>query len=161
MQDVLQRAGSPGPFAEGAALPIPATIGGHVKAGFEAVKLAFADNYAKGLERNSQCAVYHKGELVVDLWGSTDLPGMSTAPPSGYDGTLTMCTASCLLDVPTYRQATYCVTQEIHSRSYSALRRRWPPSAWPSLSTEATAATTTPSARLGRSLPRRGSIGLQ
>ena len=41
MQDVLQRAGSPGPFAEGAALPISATIGGYVKPGFEKVKEAF------------------------------------------------------------------------------------------------------------------------
>lgn len=109
-QDVLQRAGSLGPFAEGAALPISATIGGHVKAGFEKVKVAFADNYAKGLERNSQCAVYHKGELVVDLWGSTDLPGMSTAPPSGYDGTLAMRTVSRLLDPSTYCQDTCCFT---------------------------------------------------
>jgi CubicO group peptidase (beta-lactamase class C family) len=85
-EDVLQRAGSPGPFAEGAELPIPATIGGYVKPGFERVKEAFAENYAKGLERNSQCAAYVKGELVVDLWGSSELPGMSTAPPSGYGG---------------------------------------------------------------------------
>jgi CubicO group peptidase (beta-lactamase class C family) len=83
--DVLERAGALGPFAEGHTGDVPATVGGYVKPGFEAVKQAFAANYSKGLERNSQCAAYFKGELVVDLYGSSDLPGMSTAPPSGYD----------------------------------------------------------------------------
>lgn len=47
----------------------PAEIHGFVKEGFEAVREAFAENFAKRREIGAACSVYHKGEKVVDLWG--------------------------------------------------------------------------------------------
>ncbi|HSK73230.1 MAG TPA: serine hydrolase domain-containing protein [Pyrinomonadaceae bacterium] len=44
-------------------------IHGFVKPGFEAVREAFAENFAKRREIGAACSVYHKGEKVVDLWG--------------------------------------------------------------------------------------------
>ena len=61
------------------------TIGGTVAPGYEPVKAAFAGNFELGLERDSQLCIYHKGERVVDLWGSCNEPGVSTAPAEGYD----------------------------------------------------------------------------
>ena len=37
--------------------------------GFEAVREAFADNFARRGELGGACCVYHRGEKVVDLWG--------------------------------------------------------------------------------------------
>ena len=36
---------------------------------FEAVRAAFADNFAQGREVGASFAAYHRGEKVVDLWG--------------------------------------------------------------------------------------------
>ena len=47
----------------------PAEIHGFVSPGFEAVREAFAENFAKRREIGAACCVYHKGEKVVDLWG--------------------------------------------------------------------------------------------
>ena len=44
-------------------------IHGFVSPGFEAVRDAFAENFTKRREVGGACAVYHKGEKVVDLWG--------------------------------------------------------------------------------------------
>ena len=44
-------------------------IEGHVKAGFEAVREAFAGNFSRRHELGGACCVYHRGEKVVDLWG--------------------------------------------------------------------------------------------
>ncbi len=44
-------------------------IQGQVSRGFEAVRQAFADNFAQRYELGGACCVYHKGEKVVDLWG--------------------------------------------------------------------------------------------
>jgi CubicO group peptidase (beta-lactamase class C family) len=44
-------------------------ISGFVKAGFEAVRDAFAENFARRNELGAACCVYHRGEKVVDLWG--------------------------------------------------------------------------------------------
>ncbi len=44
-------------------------IEGHVSAGFETVREAFADNFARRGELGGACCVYHRGEKVVDLWG--------------------------------------------------------------------------------------------
>lgn len=44
-------------------------IEGHVSAGFEAVRDAFAGNFAQRGELGGACCVYHRGEKVVDLWG--------------------------------------------------------------------------------------------
>ena len=42
---------------------------GHVSSGFEAVRGAFDDNFARRDELGGACCVYHRGEKVVDLWG--------------------------------------------------------------------------------------------
>jgi CubicO group peptidase (beta-lactamase class C family) len=44
-------------------------IEGHVSAGFEAVRDAFAENFSRRNELGGACCVYHRGEKVVDLWG--------------------------------------------------------------------------------------------
>ncbi len=44
-------------------------VHGEVAPGFEAVWDAFEANFAEGLEVGAACAVYHRGEKVVDLWG--------------------------------------------------------------------------------------------
>ena len=49
--------------------PDSVTIQGHVSAGFEAVRDAFAENFARRHELGGACCVYRGGEKVVDLWG--------------------------------------------------------------------------------------------
>lgn len=44
-------------------------IDGHVSAGFEAVRDAFAENFLRCGELGGTCCVYRHGEKVVDLWG--------------------------------------------------------------------------------------------
>jgi CubicO group peptidase (beta-lactamase class C family) len=44
-------------------------ISGLAKSGFEAVRDAFAENFARRNELGAACCVYHRGEKVVDLWG--------------------------------------------------------------------------------------------
>jgi len=44
-------------------------VEGHVNRGFEAVREAFAENFARRGEVGGACAVYQHGEKVVDLWG--------------------------------------------------------------------------------------------
>jgi CubicO group peptidase (beta-lactamase class C family) len=46
-----------------------ARIEGHVSAGFEAVRDAFAENFSRRYELGGACCVYYRGEKVVDLWG--------------------------------------------------------------------------------------------
>ena len=46
-----------------------ADIHGFVNPGYEAVRAAFAENFARRREIGAACCVYHKGEKVVDLWG--------------------------------------------------------------------------------------------
>lgn len=46
-----------------------AKIEGHVAPEFEAVRLAFEENFVKRNELGGACCVYFKGEKVVDLWG--------------------------------------------------------------------------------------------
>jgi CubicO group peptidase (beta-lactamase class C family) len=43
--------------------------GGFTAPGFEEVRDAFARNFDKGQETGASFAAYHRGELVVDLWG--------------------------------------------------------------------------------------------
>jgi len=47
----------------------PVEIHGLVSPGYEAVREAFAENFAKRRELGAACCVYHKGGKVVDLWG--------------------------------------------------------------------------------------------
>jgi CubicO group peptidase (beta-lactamase class C family) len=44
-------------------------VEGLVSRGFEAVREAFADNFARRRELGGACCVYRRGEAVVDLWG--------------------------------------------------------------------------------------------
>lgn len=44
-------------------------IEGHVSGGFEAVRDAFEQNFARRGELGGACSVYYRGEKVVDLWG--------------------------------------------------------------------------------------------
>jgi CubicO group peptidase (beta-lactamase class C family) len=44
-------------------------VEGHVSAGFEAVREAFADNFVRRHELGGACCVYYGGQKVVDLWG--------------------------------------------------------------------------------------------
>src|SRR4029079_4866810 len=44
-------------------------IEGHVSAGFQSVRDAFAENFSRRHELGGSCCVYHRGEKVVDLWG--------------------------------------------------------------------------------------------
>ena len=46
-----------------------AEIHGFVESGYEAVREAFAENFARRREIGAACCVYHNGEKVVDLWG--------------------------------------------------------------------------------------------
>lgn len=52
---------------------------GHVSHGFEAVREAFADNFAQRRELGGACCAYHRGEKVVDLWGG--VRNMQTGDP--------------------------------------------------------------------------------
>lgn len=47
----------------------PDMIHGTVAPGFEAVKAAFYENFAKRKELGAACAAYYQGQKVVDLWG--------------------------------------------------------------------------------------------
>lgn len=49
-------------------------VKGFVAPGFEPVRYAFEENFRKGLEDGAACAVYFRGEKVVDLWGGTRDP---------------------------------------------------------------------------------------
>lgn len=45
------------------------TVEGHVSCGFEAVRDAFEENFARRGELGGACCAYYRGENVVDLWG--------------------------------------------------------------------------------------------
>jgi len=44
-------------------------VEGHISRGFESVREAFADNFARRRELGGACCAYRRGEKVVDLWG--------------------------------------------------------------------------------------------
>jgi CubicO group peptidase (beta-lactamase class C family) len=52
-------------------MPVAAfhAVEGHVSFGFEAVREAFADNFARRHELGGACCAYYRGEKLVDLWG--------------------------------------------------------------------------------------------
>lgn len=54
---------------------IEARAEGRVAPGFEAVSRAFEDNFERHAEVGAACAVYHDGNLVVDLRGGLTTPG--------------------------------------------------------------------------------------
>jgi CubicO group peptidase (beta-lactamase class C family) len=49
--------------------PGHASVEGHVSRGFEPVREAFLENFARRRELGGACCAYHHGEKVVDLWG--------------------------------------------------------------------------------------------
>jgi CubicO group peptidase (beta-lactamase class C family) len=51
------------------AAPDRMIVEGHVRRGFEPVREAFADNFARRGELGGACSGYRDGEEVVDLWG--------------------------------------------------------------------------------------------
>ena len=53
----------------GAMISAESRIEGHVSAGFQSVRDAFAENFSRRHELGGACCVYHRGEKVVDLWG--------------------------------------------------------------------------------------------
>ena len=62
-------------------------IEGHVSAGFDAVRDAFAENFSRRRELGGACCVYHRGEKVVDLWGG--VRNKSTGEP-WQEGTMVL-----------------------------------------------------------------------
>ncbi len=60
---------SPGAWTLANLVTCRAVFGGHVKPGFEEVRDQFRANFVRGDEIGAACAVYHRGEKVVDLWG--------------------------------------------------------------------------------------------
>ncbi len=50
-------------------LPKNTPISGCVKPGFEAVREAFIENFARRGELGAACCIYYRGEKVVDVWG--------------------------------------------------------------------------------------------
>jgi CubicO group peptidase (beta-lactamase class C family) len=51
--------------------PDQVVVQGHVSPGFETVREAFVENFARRRELGGACCVYHGGEKVVDLWGGS------------------------------------------------------------------------------------------
>ena len=49
--------------------PNRVTVEGDVSPGFEPVREAFVENFARRRELGGACCAYHHGEKVVDLWG--------------------------------------------------------------------------------------------
>jgi CubicO group peptidase (beta-lactamase class C family) len=47
----------------------PPGVQGHVSPGFEPVREAFTENFARRREMGGACCAFHRGEKVVDLWG--------------------------------------------------------------------------------------------
>jgi CubicO group peptidase (beta-lactamase class C family) len=47
----------------------PVEVFGSVARGFEGVRIAFAENFARRRELGGACCAFHRGEKVVDLWG--------------------------------------------------------------------------------------------
>jgi CubicO group peptidase (beta-lactamase class C family) len=71
-------------------------VEGAVAPGFEAVREAFWDNVSFRGDTGASCAVYVRGELVVDLWTSTAeeqpwTPDMRTCVFSASKGVTTVC----------------------------------------------------------------------
>src|SRR5688572_19514024 len=44
-------------------------IAGYARPGFEAVREAFAENFADRRELGGACCAYYRGAKVIDLWG--------------------------------------------------------------------------------------------
>jgi CubicO group peptidase (beta-lactamase class C family) len=58
-------------------------IEGTVEPGFEAVRGAFAANFADRNDVGASCCIHHRGRRVVDLWGGVRTPGGGDAYAPG------------------------------------------------------------------------------
>lgn len=58
-------------------------VQGHVSRGFEAVRYAFTENFARRRELGGACCAFYRGEKVVDLWGG--IRNKQTAEPWEQD----------------------------------------------------------------------------
>lgn len=67
-------------------------IRGHVSAGFEAVREAFAENFVRRRELGGACCAFRDGEKVVDLWGG--IRNKQTDEPSEQDTMVVVHSAS-------------------------------------------------------------------
>ena len=67
-------------------------VEGHVSRGFEAVREAFADNFARRRELGGACCAYYRGEKVVDLWGG--IRNKQTSEPWEHDTMVIVYSAS-------------------------------------------------------------------
>lgn len=77
-------------------------IHGEVHPRFEAVRAAFAANFARGEDIGASFAVTHEGEMVVDLWGghadaARTRPWARDTLVNVYSTTKTMCALTALL----------------------------------------------------------------
>jgi CubicO group peptidase (beta-lactamase class C family) len=50
-------------------IAVASHVEGHVSRGFEAVRDAFEENFARRGELGGACCAYYRGEKVVDIWG--------------------------------------------------------------------------------------------
>ena len=62
------------------------SIEGHADRGFEAVRDAFEENFARRGELGRACCVYYRGEKVVDLWGGIRNKQNRPAMGKGHHG---------------------------------------------------------------------------
>src|SRR5205085_2428511 len=58
-------------YSDGASAVRVSRSDGWVAPGFEAVRQEFERNFTRRGELGAACAGYHRGELVVDLWGGS------------------------------------------------------------------------------------------
>jgi CubicO group peptidase (beta-lactamase class C family) len=58
-------------------------VQGEVRAGFEGVRAAFAENFSRRRELGGACSAYQRGEKVVDLWGG--VRNKATGEPWEHD----------------------------------------------------------------------------
>ena len=67
---LLRREERAAEIGRGAASARP-RVDGQVSRGFEPVREAFVDNFARRHELGGACCAYHHGEIAVDLWGGS------------------------------------------------------------------------------------------
>jgi len=67
---LLRREERAAEIGRGATSAVP-RVYGQISRGFEPVREAFADNFARRHELGGACCAYHHGEIAVDLWGGS------------------------------------------------------------------------------------------
>jgi hypothetical protein len=85
--------------------PDGSRVSGTVAEGYEPVRAAFVENFARRGEVGAACAVYHRGERVVDLWGGHG--ALRRPARSGAAGCAVHCAGRPGGISQTYRQRTH------------------------------------------------------